>query len=136
MLGVLALGLASCGGNPTPAVAPTIDVNGKWVVDLTPSDGSEKARMRLTLVQSSAAISGDAEAAYYSGTFTDLYEPFGKVSGSVSGDQYAINVTAQGKYSGTLSLEGTVIAGKLTGTFSAVGAQGKTMSGSFQGTKQ
>lgn len=91
--------------------------------------------MRLTLTQSGATVTGDAEAAYYSGTLVDLYEPFGKVNGTVSGDQYTLNVSPQGQYSGSLSLTGTVVAGKLTGTWSAVGSNGQSRNGSFQGGK-
>ena len=135
-MGMLALGLASCGVGSTPTVAPTIDVSGQWVVDLKPSDSSEEARMRLTLTQSGATVTGDAEAAYYSGTLIDLYEPFGKVNGTVSGDRYTLNVAPQGKYSGSLTLSGTVIAGKLSGTWSAVGSNGQSRNGAFQGSKQ
>lgn len=132
LLAGLVLGLTACGAD-TPA-SPTINTTGTWVIDLHPtSGGTGDARMRLTLTQSGATVTGDAEAAYYVGTFTDLYEPFGKVSGTVSGDQYTLNVTAAGEYSGTLTLNGTVVANKLTGKFTAVGSQGQTSSGTYSG---
>jgi hypothetical protein len=135
LLPALLLGLSACGGTAsTPPAPPTIDISGVWVVDLD-RDG-DMARTRLTLTQNGGSVSGDAEAAYYIGTLVDLYEPFGKLNGNVAGDQYTLNVSASGKYTGSITLSGNLIAGKMSGDWSGVGREGAQASGSFTGVKQ
>lgn len=126
----LSAGLSSCGGGSTP---PTIDVTGKWVATL---NGNVSAVYRLTLAQSGSTVSGDAEIATYVGTFTNLYDPFGKINGNVSGSQFTLNSSGTGKYGGSISLAGTVVAGKMTGSWSGTGAQGQSASGTFSASKE
>ncbi|EYB69343.1 hypothetical protein DEIPH_ctg008orf0060 [Deinococcus phoenicis] len=133
LLPALALGLSACGSSTPPLAAPTIDVSGLWVATLQgPLLPVQVFRFRLT--QRGNALSGQAEIAAETGPPVNVYDPFGRVSGRVSGDQFSFTGYGWGDYAGSVTLSGTVVAGKLTGTWTNVGASGLSAAGTFTAT--
>ncbi|GAA5514264.1 hypothetical protein Dcar01_03019 [Deinococcus carri] len=135
LLPALALGLSACGGTPPPLAAPTIDVSGTWVATLAgPAAVLPVQVFRFRLTQRGNALNGQAEIAPDLSNPVNVYEPFGRVNGSVSGDRFTFTSSGWGNYVGSVTLSGTVVGGKLTGTWTSVGASGLSAAGTFTAT--
>ncbi|GMA15824.1 hypothetical protein E5F05_06575 [Deinococcus metallilatus] len=132
LLPALVLGLSACGGSAPPLAAPTIDVTGTWVATLNGTLLPLQI-FQFNLTQRGNAVSGQA------GIVPDpsvgpppyTYEPFGRVSGTVSGNQFNFTAYGSGDYAGSVTLSGTLAGGKLTGTWTNISASGWSDAGTF-----
>ncbi|MBI0446113.1 MULTISPECIES: hypothetical protein [Deinococcus] len=138
LLPALALGLSACAGSTPPLAAPTINVSGTWVATLAPGATFPQQVFRFTLTQRGHVLSGQAEIvpdpAGAAPPYT--YDAFGQVSGIVSGDRFNFTARGTGDYAGSITLSGTVVGNKLTGTWVGFGGQGWSDTGSFSAIPQ
>ena len=109
LVGLVMLAVGGCaGGVGQPAMAPTVDVTGKWVGSWTATNASlGGGSIEMTLKQNGSEYTGNL---LITGTLTD---PSGFTQGVVSGNEVRI-------------LQPTSITGRLT-------VQGDRMSGGLQG---
>lgn len=134
LLPALALGLSACGNTP-PLAAPTIDVGGTWGATLEGTFLPVQV-FRFRLSQTGNTLTGQAEIASEIANPINVYSPFGPVRGYVSGDRLTFTARGLGDYAGSVTLSGTVVGGKLTGTWTNVSAQGWSDAGTFTALPQ